>query len=264
MKVFFHDWLASPSSHPGGRHVSNKAAVSILRPLAANTNRPFAGGSRVARPPRRQLGRRPLSHRVYSAGGKRILDTTLVLITLPISFLVIFISSLALLIEGGSPFYRQDRLGKDGRVFSIWKLRTMVRDADVRLAEYLEKDAAMRDEWETTQKLKNDPRITPVGAFLRATSIDEMPQFFNVLLGDMSLVGPRPMMPEQLEIYGNPHSYFALKPGITGNWQVSARNAHSFSSRARFDAAYFRTVSLASDMILLFKTVRVVLRRTGY
>ncbi|MGJ8544842.1 MAG: sugar transferase [Sulfitobacter sp.] len=200
----------------------------------------------------------------YAAFGKRALDIALVLISLPLSLPIIAICALALWREGGQPFYRQNRLGKNGRVFSILKLRTMVRDADAVLEHYLAADPELRREWDTLQKLKQDPRITPVGGFLRATSLDELPQLWNVLKGDMSLVGARPMMPEQLEIYGNPAAYFAQLPGITGLWQVSARNGNTFAFRNEVDTEYARNISFAQDARILYKTVSVVMRQTGY
>ncbi|TMM49299.1 sugar transferase [Sulfitobacter sabulilitoris] len=200
----------------------------------------------------------------YRFTGKQALDVMLVILSLPVSLPLIALCAVALWIEGGNPFYVQNRLGQSGRVFSILKLRTMTRDADAVLAEYLANDPELQREWAQTQKLKNDPRITPVGRLLRSTSIDELPQLFNVLKGDMSLVGPRPMMPDQLSIYGDPRAYFALKPGLTGIWQVSARNEQHFSYRREADAVYHQTVSFFRDLVILFKTVGVVLRRTGY
>lgn len=140
----------------------------------------------------------------------------------------------------------------------------MVRDADAKLEQYLAGSSQLRREWDETQKLKKDPRITPVGRVLRVTSLDELPQLWNVLKGDMSLVGPRPMMPDQLPLYGDPRAYFALKPGITGMWQVSARNESRFSYRAQIDSVYGQDLSLRTDLSLLLRTVGVVLRGTGY
>ena len=156
------------------------------------------------------------------------------------------------------------RSGKGRTLFSILKLRTMVRDADAQLEQYLQRDPEMRAAWDATQKLKNDPRITPVGGFLRKTSLDELPQLWNVLKGEMSLVGPRPMMPQQLPLYGDPQAYFAVPPGITGVWQVSARNETRFSYRAELDEKYLADLSLMLDFGLMLRTVGVVLRRTGY
>jgi lipopolysaccharide/colanic/teichoic acid biosynthesis glycosyltransferase len=175
------------------------------------------------------------------------------------------IALLALLIslDGHSPFYRQKRLGRHGRIFTLWKLRSMVAGADARLEAHLTADPVARAEWTLTQKLKEDPRITRIGRFLRKSSADELPQLWNVLRGDMSLVGPRPMMPDQASLYPGT-AYYALRPGITGSWQVSARNDSSFADRARFDTDYERRVSAATDLAILLATVRVVLRGTGH
>lgn len=202
--------------------------------------------------------------RLYRDVFKRVMDVTFVLLTLPFSLPIMLICAIALWIEGGSPIYVQDRIGAKGARFSIFKLRTMVRDADAVLESYLAADPAMRREWDDLQKIKNDPRITRVGQFLRTTSLDELPQLINVLIGDMSLVGPRPMLPEQQEMYGNSRHYCALKPGITGLWQISARNNNKFTYRNEVDAAYERALTLSLDVKVLFKTIGVVLRRTGH
>ncbi|ESR23051.1 sugar transferase [Lutibaculum baratangense] len=165
--------------------------------------------------------------------------------------------------DGGSPFYTQERLGQHGRTFRIWKFRTMVLDAETRLADLLARDPEARREWTHTQKLKKDPRITPVGGFLRRYSLDELPQLWNVLIGDMSLVGPRPMFEEQRVLYPGT-AYFALRPGMTGMWQVSKRNASAFAERSRFDNEYAQLLSFRTDFTILMKTVGVVFRGTGY
>lgn len=201
---------------------------------------------------------------LYGRFGKRLLDVTLVLLSLPVVLPIITCCALALWWESGLPFYRQDRLGAHGRVFRILKLRTMVRDADSQLERHLQENPALRQEWDATQKLKHDPRITSVGRFLRVTSLDELPQLWNVLIGDMSLVGARPMMVQQLPLYGETKSYFALRPGITGLWQVGERNETSFQDRAQFDERYCRTLSLVRDLAILWRTVSVVLKGTGY
>lgn len=207
--------------------------------------------------------RQPSQPSFYERFGKRTFDAAMVLLTLPVTLPVILLLAAVLLVRGGKPFYLQKRLGLDGKVFNIIKLRSMVIDADARLEEYLASDPKMRAEWDTKQKLENDPRITKFGRFLRATSLDELPQLINVLIGDMSLVGPRPMMVDQLDKYGNPKSYFAVRPGITGVWQVSGRNETSFAYRNVLDRKYKTTMSMATDLALLFKTVDVVLKRTG-
>jgi len=200
----------------------------------------------------------------YRSTGKRVLDITFVLLTAPLALLLVGFSALLLWVEGGAPFYRQDRLGEGGTVFRILKLRTMVRDADAMLEKLLAEDDALRREWEATQKLKNDPRITRCGAFLRKTSLDELPQLWNVLTGEMSLVGPRPMMVDQLPIYGDAQHYFSLRPGITGLWQVSERNESLFKLRVMLDEEYNRCMSLMQDLKVLLLTVGAVLKRTGY
>lgn len=205
----------------------------------------------------------PVKSSIYRAGGKRLLETLLVLLSLPFFVPIMVLCVIALWFEGGNPFYRQDRLGKNGKHFSILKLRTMVRDADAVLEDYLASDPEMRREWDEKQKLINDPRVTRVGALLRSTSLDELPQLWNVLWGEMSLIGPRPMMPDQLQMYGDPAHYFALRPGITGLWQVSARNENGFSFRNEVDATYNKAMSVTGDIAIIYKTVGVMLRRTG-
>jgi lipopolysaccharide/colanic/teichoic acid biosynthesis glycosyltransferase len=209
------------------------------------------------------------SYRTEAAGGlyerafKRWLDLALILIAAPIVLPTLLILGLLVRRDGGPALYAQDRVGLDGRVFRILKLRTMVVDADARLAAHLAADPALRDEWEDTQKLKSDPRVTSVGRLLRKTSLDELPQLWNVLKGEMSLVGPRPMLPEQRTLYPG-RAYYRMRPGLTGPWQVSDRNATSFAGRAEFDADYATRMSLPTDLMILALTVWVVLRGTGY
>jgi lipopolysaccharide/colanic/teichoic acid biosynthesis glycosyltransferase len=172
------------------------------------------------------------------------------------------VAALAVALDGGAPFYRQDRIGRGGRLFRLVKIRTMVPGAEALLARHLAACPAARAEWDRTQKLARDPRVTRIGRLLRASSLDELPQLWNVLRGDMSLVGPRPMLPEQRALYPG-RAYYALRPGLTGPWQVSARNRSGFADRAGFDQAYHAGLSLAGDLRLIAATVRVVLRRTG-
>lgn len=201
----------------------------------------------------------------YRAVGKRLLDLTMIILILPIVLPVIAMVTLALLVAGHSPFYSQKRLGRGGRVFRIWKFQTMHPEADKMLAALLEADPARRAEWQSTQKLKQDPRITRIGSYLRKTSIDELPQLWNVLKGDMSLLGPRPMMPDQKHLYGPAFPVYAsLRPGISGMWQVSERNESHFQRRAELDIQYARDLSLATDLRLVWQTLRTVLYSTGY
>ncbi len=205
----------------------------------------------------------PETRSAYRLFGKRVFETVLILLSLPFFLPIMLLCAAALWLEGGNPLYKQLRLGKDGATFSIFKLRTMVRDADAVLESYLANDPDMRREWDEKQKIVNDPRVTRVGAVLRSTSLDELPQLWNVMTGEMSLIGPRPMMPDQLRMYGDPSHYFALRPGITGLWQVSARNENRFSFRNEVDATYNTSLSFFGDIAIIFKTVNVMLRRTG-
>lgn len=198
----------------------------------------------------------------YRNVAKRCFDVGVVMIlVLPVGF-VVMVLAVALMLEGASPFYVQKRIGQNGRQFNMLKLRSMVRDADHILANYLADNPAAKAEWDEKQKLRDDPRITPLGRLIRKTSLDELPQLWNVLKGDMSLVGPRPMMPCQKDIYPG-KAYYDMRPGITGLWQVSERNESSFAERAFYDNRYHDDLSLASDLSILVKTVSVVARATG-
>lgn len=200
---------------------------------------------------------------IYGSFLKRLLDIAIVMVFLPVILPLVLLAALVISRDGTSAFYGQQRVGRGGRQFTCWKLRTMVANADERLERYLDSNPEARTEWDTTQKLKSDPRVTRVGRFLRKTSMDELPQLYNVLIGDMSLVGPRPMLPEQRTLYSG-REYFTLRPGITGLWQISDRNDCSFADRASFDAKYAREMSFALDGSILAKTVGVVFRATGY
>jgi len=201
---------------------------------------------------------------VYAAIGKRALDLVALILSAPFWLPLIVVSALAIwIVERKTPFYSQLRVGRNGKIFRMWKLRTMVVDADARLEAYLATHPEARAEWDATQKLKNDPRITILGAFLRKSSLDELPQLINVVRGDMSLVGPRPIMVDQRMLYGG-RAYYSMRPGLTGLWQVSKRNQSLFTERVRFDNVYFRMQSLKTDLLILSKTVGVVLRGTGY
>lgn len=207
--------------------------------------------------------RRPRRQTIYRHGAKRFLDIALVLLSLPISLPLIFGMMGIVALDGHNPIYRQKRLGRGGRVFGLVKIRTMVPGADALLESHLRTHPEARREWDETQKLKCDPRITRIGCVLRKTSLDELPQLWNVLKGDMSLVGPRPMMVDQEALYPG-KAYFDLRPGITGPWQISERNETSFAERAGFDNRYLDSLSFSGDVAILLRTVNVVLRGTGY
>lgn len=166
--------------------------------------------------------------------------------------------------DGGPAIYGHERIGKDGRPFKCLKFRSMVINSKEVLAELLEKDPAAKEEWDATFKLKNDPRITKIGGFLRRTSLDELPQLFNVLKGEMSLVGPRPIITAELERYNDEVDYYLLsKPGMTGLWQVSGRSDVDYETRVYLDAWYVKNWSMWNDIAILFKTIGVVLKKDG-
>ncbi|MFC5567040.1 sugar transferase [Rubellimicrobium aerolatum] len=199
---------------------------------------------------------------IYAAFAKRLLDLLIVATVAGLVLPLVLVLLVIVAADGHSPIYGQDRLGRHGRVFRIWKLRTMVPDADRVLEAILSSDPEVRAEWDRHQKLRRDPRVTRVGAVLRKTSLDELPQLYNVLKGEMSIVGPRPMLPDQRDLYPG-EDYFLLRPGITGLWQVSARHESSFAERARFDRRYAQSLSFRVDLAILLRTVRVVLTGTG-
>jgi lipopolysaccharide/colanic/teichoic acid biosynthesis glycosyltransferase len=160
--------------------------------------------------------------------------------------------------------YKHKRLGQNGKEIEVYKFRSMVADADKKLKEMLEKDPKLREEWEESHKLKNDPRITGIGNFLRRTSLDEFPQVFNVLKNEMSLVGPRPITSDEIEKYGgNYKRIFSVKPGMTGLWQVSGRSDTDYADRVSYDSYYLQSWSVWLDLWVLYKTLGVVLWGKG-
>lgn len=227
-------------------------------------SKPASGGATLVDAPGSARVRRPRVSRVYASWGKRLFDVVATVLMAPIWLTFVLVAAaLVFASDRKWPFYTQLRLGRDRKVFRMWKLRTMVVDADKRLEAYLAANPEARAEWDATQKLKRDPRITAVGAALRKTSLDEIPQLFNVLSGDMSLVGPRPIMLSQEAMYPG-KGYYHLRPGLTGLWQVSARNDCDFVDRVRFDNTYLMSQSLSTDLGVLVRTVGAVTRGTGY
>lgn len=185
-----------------------------------------------------------------------------IIFLLPLT-VIIYIANL---VEGdnGPIFYTHERIGKNGKLFKMYKFRSMVVDADERLFQYLEENEEARKEFKKYKKLKNDPRITKVGAFIRKTSIDEFPQFINVLKGDMSLVGPRPYLPREKADMKYYYPYIIKdKPGITGFWQVAGRSDVTFEDRLKMDFNYSRWKSFKLDVKLLLKTLGKVVRKEG-
>ena len=166
--------------------------------------------------------------------------------------------------DGAAPLYRQKRIGREGRIFHCLKFRSMVPNAQARLEHLLETDPAARREWEVDHKLRDDPRVTPLGRFIRRTSLDELPQLINVVAGDMSLVGPRPIVQEELVRYGSYlRHYLRVRPGITGVWQVSGRNDVSYRRRIACDVLYARRRSFGRNLLIMAATVPAVLQSRG-
>jgi lipopolysaccharide/colanic/teichoic acid biosynthesis glycosyltransferase len=197
--------------------------------------------------------------------SKRIFDIVgALLLALMFSPLVIVIA-LVMWLDGGNLIYAHRRVGADGKIFGCLKFRTMVPNAEQVLRNMLEQDAALNDEWLRNHKLRHDPRVTRLGRFLRRTSLDELPQIINVLRGEMSLVGPRPVVREELMRYGRMAAvYLSAKPGITGLWQVTGRNDTDYRRRVALDVYYVRNRTLLLDLIILLKTSRVVLGQGAY
>ena len=166
--------------------------------------------------------------------------------------------------DNGPVFYYQNRIGKDGKLFKMYKFRSMVVGAEKKLEEYLEQNEEAKKEYAEYKKLKNDPRITRVGKFIRKTSIDEFPQFINVLKGEMSLVGPRPYLPGEKEDMNGFYKYItSCKPGLTGFWQISGRSEVTFTDRLDMDMKYYSKHSLKDDIKILNKTVMKIVRKEG-
>ncbi len=197
----------------------------------------------------------PIAQHIYGVLNQ---VTALILIVLA-SPLLLFIAWRIWQVDGAPIMYGQYRVGRGGKLFRCLKFRSMVKNADQVLAELLLRDPHARAQWERDQKLHNDPRITRIGHFLRRSSLDELPQLFNVLRGQMLLVGPRPIVVPELRRYGAAkHYYLAVKPGMTGLWQVSGRNNTTYEERVQFDRKYVEQRSIWFDLSILAKTVQVV------
>lgn len=197
--------------------------------------------------------------------SKRLIDVTVSVLALVFLAPALALIAIALVMVDGRPIiFRQARVGAQGKMFECLKFRTMRRDAAERLAELLATDPERNREWMEKRKLVGDPRVHWLGKILRMTCLDELPQFYNVLRGDMSLVGPRPISLEETEKYGpNLHYYTALKPGITGMWQVRRRPETTYDERVQFDIDYYQSRSIYLDIVIIVKTVGVVLFATN-
>lgn len=211
-------------------------------------------------------GRLPVHQPVgfYTTIGKRVFDIAFALLLLPVLLPVIFLLSCLVRRDGGAGFFGHLRVGQGGTPFRCWKVRSMVVDAEARLQAHLDANPEAAAEWARDHKLTNDPRINRLGHFLRKTSLDELPQIWNVLKGEMSFVGPRPIVTAELDKYGSSApAYLAQKPGITGLWQVSGRNDISYDERVALDVSYLDRCSFVTDLKIILKTAAAVLRTTG-
>jgi lipopolysaccharide/colanic/teichoic acid biosynthesis glycosyltransferase len=265
--------------------VSDAGGTSLSVAATQATNDQFAGyratsggtGAWVERRSAMQVPEalRTLSAVFFSSAGcrerlsRRLIDRTfdiifasvLIIVSLP---LMLIIAIWIRLDSPGPIFYRQLRVGRNARLFHCLKLRSMWIDADRRLTELLESQPQLRDEYMATYKLRDDPRITWLGGFLRKTSLDELPQLFNVLCGSMSLVGPRPVVPTETALYGD-HlpKVLTVRPGMTGSWQVSGRNDMPYEQRCQLDVQYADSHCIRRDMKILLKTAKVVIAPSG-
>ena len=196
---------------------------------------------------------------------KRVLDVGLIVFFSPFILPVFLI--LAILVKctsKGPIFYGHKRIGKNGKVIKCWKFRSMCIDAEERLQKILDENPEMREQWEKERKFENDPRVTKFGKLLRKTSLDELPQLINILLGEMSFVGPRPVTKDELEKYGKYESYvLSVLPGLSGMWQTSGRSDTSYEDRIMYDTYYIQNWSIWLDLWILIKTVWVVLKGKG-
>ena len=235
---------------------SQVASIDNSYPYALVVGRPSARSYRSQRVPSRLF-----RYRVV----KRCIDVGLVLLLTPILIpLVVLVSTVVMLGSRGPIFYSHRRIRRNGEFFSMWKFRTMGPNSAEVLEKYLAKHPEARAEWNKSHKLRHDPRIAPGGSFLRRYSIDEIPQMWNVLRGQMSLVGPRPIVAAEVERYRDSFGcYCRVKPGITGLWQVSGRSTLTYDERVQLDCQYVEQWSLWRDFVILSKTLMSVVNQDG-
>ncbi|MCE4225137.1 sugar transferase [Methylobacterium sp. C25] len=201
----------------------------------------------------------------HAAVAKRVFDVFVAAASLILlSVLLLIVASAILIMEGRPVFIRHPRVGKGGAIFPCFKFRTMVRDADAALVRHLAMDSGAMLEWQATRKLKYDPRVTPLGKILRETSLDELPQLLNIIRGEMSIVGPRPIVAQELIRYGSAIAeYQSVRPGLTGLWQCSGRNDTSYDERVMLDREYVRHWSMTGDLAIILKTVPALISSRG-
>lgn len=203
--------------------------------------------------------------RISRSSLKRLFDVVGASIGLVVlSPLMLMLAALIKVTDGGSVFYGHRRIGRNGTAFNCLKFRTMAANSDDLLEIYLSENESARVEWDRDRKLKSDPRITSIGVVLRNLSLDELPQLFNILIGEMSIVGPRPVVSDELEKYGAAAQYYlSTRPGLTGLWQISGRNDVSYGRRVELDQIYVKNWSFQSDLVIIVKTIPVVCLAKG-
>ncbi|WP_082482544.1 sugar transferase [Methylobacterium sp. Leaf123] len=222
-------------------------------------------GPRLKWAPFVAAGRQFGSQRIFDRAFKRCFDLSAAVTALMLLLPLLALFALAIwAIDGGSPFYSHRRLGRGQKSFGCLKFRTMRTDSQEALARHLSEDPAALAEWNLTCKLKDDPRITPIGRVLRKSSLDELPQLINIIKGEMSFVGPRPIVETEIEKYGDAaSSYFAVRPGLTGAWQVSGRSDTTYAERVRLDRQYVETQNFTGDLLIILRTIPAVFMVKG-
>lgn len=202
---------------------------------------------------------------LYANYFKRVLDIVISILLIPMVLPILTVMYFLIKIDSKGPvIFKSERVGKDGKKFHIYKARTMVPNAEEKLAKLLETHPELKREWEVDHKLKNDPRVTRVGKVIRALSLDELPQLWNVIKGEMSFVGPRPIVEAEVPKYGKHFRiYKSVKPGITGLWQINGRNDISYEARVNFDRNYVEKMSFTQDILIMGKTIPVALSKKG-
>jgi exopolysaccharide production protein ExoY len=239
----------------------NSTVVSSMRPSNAGTLAHL--NSAVSYPDApfgRSVKRQGSTSKPIGGLAKRVVDVALAACALVVlAPMLLFIAVLIRAVTGSSPVFAHERVGFGGRSFRCYKFRTMRPDADSILLQHLASDPQAAEEWARTRKLMDDPRVNCLGNALRKSSIDELPQLVNVLIGDMSLVGPRPVTRAEIEFYGRrAQQYFAVRPGVTGLWQISGRSRVNYSTRVAMDSHYVRSWSIWRDAAILIKTIPAV------
>ncbi len=232
---------------------------------SSQTSLPTMHSRVVDRQGRLEIHCSEMLNRRWNVFLKRCMDLGLILLASPLLLPIILVSMFLVRIGSKGPiFYRQVRIGKDGARFHAWKFRSMVEDADAVLEKHLSANPSLKAEWERDHKLRNDPRITSIGKWLRKTSLDELPQLWNVVRGEMSLVGPRPIVEKEIEKYRDIFElYLLVPPGITGLWQISGRNNTTYDERLNFDRIYVENWSCTLDLFILFRTIKTALFQEG-